>query len=177
MQGWGSGFRIRFPDPVSGSGALGVPTCGRYSKCPWISFLDNLQVLFFIFYFLCQTFHWCSRSKKPTRNRGFTAYRERLTPKVSKQKRWLAKLSRIFIHLYILNIFYRSGYRVLDPKFCQNRILIPGKMYMIIIYYVLYIVMFSVWLLIFVFFLVCLGMIFKLKRINFFFFQKYIIYI
>ena len=25
----------------------------------------------------------------------------------------------------ILNISYRSGYRALDPKFCQNRILIP----------------------------------------------------
>ena len=44
----------RDEDPVSGygSGALCL-TCERYSKYHWISFLDNLQVFFFVFLIFC----------------------------------------------------------------------------------------------------------------------------
>ena len=53
-----AGMRIRFSDPDTDSGLQGL-TCGRYSKYHFISFLDNLQVLFFvilIFFFIVEQY-------------------------------------------------------------------------------------------------------------------------
>ena len=61
-----SGIKIQFSDLDTDPG-LYVLTCERYSKYHLISFLDNLQVLFLYFNFLCETFHRCPRSRKPTR--------------------------------------------------------------------------------------------------------------
>ena len=94
-----------------------------------MNFLGNLQVLFFVFLIL-----FVRRSidaLDPENQPGAGSEALRLTENVWHQK-YENKKEGLQNYLEfsfnsILNIFYRSGYRALDPKFCQNRILIPGK--------------------------------------------------
>ena len=125
----------RDEDPVSGSGALGL-TFQRYSKYNWISFLDNLQVLFFVFLIFCVRRSIDALDPENQPGSGSVKIRTgsgsralRLTENVWHQK-YENKKEGLQNYLEfsfnsILNISYRSGYRALDPKFCQNRILIP----------------------------------------------------
>ena len=121
-------------DPVSGSesgsGALG-PDLWKIFKIPLNEFsIGNLLVSFFcIFYFLGQTFHFDVLNPKNKPGSGSRALG--LTEDVWHQKYENKKevLQNYIEYSFksILNIFYRSGYRALDPKFGQNRNHIPAK--------------------------------------------------
>ena len=129
MQGWGSVFRIR------GSRSWPVKDIQNIII---ISFLNNLQVLFYLFIIFCvrRSIDALDPENQPGSGsdkiwNGSGSRALRLTENVGHQKYENKKEIRNYLEFSfnsILNISYRSGYRALDPTFCQNRILIPVYM-------------------------------------------------
>ena len=128
-------FSTRGVDPVSGSRALG-PDLFKIFKIP--KYQINARLLLCIFYFLCQTFHRCTRSRKPARIRirihldriririqGVGLTEDVRHQKYENKKEGLQNYPEYSINS-ISNIFYHSGYRALDPEFGQNRIHTPA---------------------------------------------------
>ena len=129
-------MRIRFSDPVFGSGYesgdLG-PDLWTIFKIP---FNKICKSFFFVFLIFCvrRSIDAPDPENKPGSGSvkirtGSGSRALRLTENVWHQKYENKKKGSEndleFSFDSILNISYCSGYRALDPKFCQNRILIP----------------------------------------------------